>query len=56
MKLFRRAQVYALAMRLHGGPLGHEAHLKRIADQDAKSKATRRTRTSTQATAFRSWT
>jgi hypothetical protein len=55
MKLFRRAQVYALAMRVHGGPLEHQAHLKRFADRDAKAKATR-TQTSTQATAFRPWT
>ena len=41
MKLFRRAQVYALAMRVHNGPIGHQAHLRKLADRDAKAKATR---------------
>lgn len=41
MKLFRSASVYALAMRVHGGPLGHAAHLKKLADKGAKAKATR---------------
>lgn len=42
MKLFRSARVRALALRVHGGPYGHAAHLKKLAEKDAKSKATRR--------------
>jgi len=42
MKLFRSARVRALALRVHGGPYGHAAHLRKLAEKDAKSKATRR--------------
>jgi len=42
MKFFRLARVYALAMRVHGGPLGHQAHLKKLADKSTKAKATRK--------------
>ncbi|KAH7930758.1 hypothetical protein BV22DRAFT_32241 [Leucogyrophana mollusca] len=42
MKLFNTARVRALAYRLHGGPLGHAAHLKKLAEKDAKAKATRK--------------
>jgi hypothetical protein len=41
MRLFQKAQVYALAMRMHGGPLGHKAHLKKLEAKSAKAKATR---------------
>jgi hypothetical protein len=42
MKLFNSARVRALALRVHGGPLGHEAHLKKLAEKDAKAKETRK--------------
>jgi hypothetical protein len=41
MRLFRKAQVYALAMRMHSGPLGHKAHLKKLEARGVKAKATR---------------
>jgi len=41
MRLFRKAQVYALAMRMHGGPLGHKAHLKKLEARGAKAKVTK---------------
>jgi len=41
MRLFRAAQVYALTMRMHGGPLGHKAHLKKLEARGTKAKATR---------------
>ncbi|KDQ60826.1 hypothetical protein JAAARDRAFT_31810 [Jaapia argillacea MUCL 33604] len=41
MRLFKDARVYALAMRVHGGPVGHEAHLQKLAGRVAKAKATR---------------
>ncbi|KIM87073.1 hypothetical protein PILCRDRAFT_86176 [Piloderma croceum F 1598] len=42
MKLFNSARVRALALGLHGGPLGHEAHLNKLAEKDAKAKETRK--------------
>jgi hypothetical protein len=42
MKLFCSARVRALALRVHGGPFGHAAHLKKLAEKDAKAKETRR--------------
>jgi hypothetical protein len=42
MKLFNSARVRALALRVHGGPLGHEAYLKKLAEKDAKAKETRK--------------
>ncbi|EGN92447.1 hypothetical protein SERLA73DRAFT_191084 [Serpula lacrymans var. lacrymans S7.3] len=38
---FYRARVRALAYRIHGGPLGHIAHLKKVAERNKKAKATR---------------
>jgi len=29
-------------LRVHGRPLGHAAHLRKLAEKDAKAKATRR--------------
>jgi len=42
MKLFNTARVRALALRVHGGPHGHAAHLRKLAEKDAKAKETRR--------------
>ncbi|EPQ58123.1 hypothetical protein GLOTRDRAFT_136899 [Gloeophyllum trabeum ATCC 11539] len=41
IRSFKDARVYALAMRVHGGPFGHEAHLKKLAERSAKTKATK---------------
>lgn len=41
MKLFRVANVRALALRIHGGPLGHEAHIQKLAAKSAKMRETR---------------
>lgn len=41
MKLFRVAQVRALALRVHGGLLGHKAHLQKLANTTAKARETR---------------
>jgi len=42
MKLFNIARVRALALRVHGGPHGHAAHLRKLAEKDTKAKETRR--------------
>ena len=42
MKLFSTARVRALALRVHGGPLGHEAHLKNLTEKAEKAKETRK--------------
>jgi hypothetical protein len=42
MKLFRVARVRALALRVHGGLYGHQAHLRKLAEKSAKAKETRK--------------
>ncbi|TFK54892.1 hypothetical protein OE88DRAFT_972123 [Heliocybe sulcata] len=41
IRSFKESRVYALAMRVHGGPLGHTAHLKKLAERAAKTHATK---------------
>ncbi|KZT26201.1 hypothetical protein NEOLEDRAFT_1132202 [Neolentinus lepideus HHB14362 ss-1] len=41
MRSFKDSRVYALAMRVHGGSLGHDAHLKKLAQRAAKTHATK---------------
>jgi len=41
IKLYRCAQLRALALRIHGGPLGHTAHIRKVTEKAEKSNATR---------------
>ncbi|KAF9504659.1 hypothetical protein BS47DRAFT_632239 [Hydnum rufescens UP504] len=41
MWLFPEAAVYRMALMTHGGPFGHEAYLKKVAETAAKAKATK---------------
>jgi hypothetical protein len=42
MKLFFLARVRISAQRVHGGPHGHAAHLRKLAEKDTKAKETRK--------------